>query len=47
MAVDGRQPGDRPAAARDDDLAALPNPLQMLTQAIVKLSDTHLATLKM
>jgi len=42
LPVDGRKPGDRPAAARDNNLGTLLGPLEMLTQAIVKRPDPHL-----
>jgi hypothetical protein len=42
LAIDGRQPADRPAPPCDNHLGALLDPLQMLAQAIVKLPDPHL-----
>jgi hypothetical protein len=45
--TDGRQPGDRLAAARHDHLSAAMNVLQMLAQPIVKLTHSNLIGLRL
>ena len=44
LAIDRREPGDRPTTASDDDLGTLLDALEMLAQAVVKRSDSNLST---
>jgi hypothetical protein len=45
--IDGRQPRDRPAAARHDDLRAPLDALKVLAQTIVKLAHPDLVPARM
>ena len=47
LAVDGRQPRDRTATARDQHLGTLRDAPEMLAQAIVKLADAYRVLLAM
>ncbi len=47
LIVDGRQPCDRLAAARDHDLGALLDAPEMLAQAIVKITHPNLISIAM
>jgi hypothetical protein len=42
LRVNGREPGDRPSATRDEDLRALLDTIQILAEAVVKLTDANL-----
>jgi hypothetical protein len=42
LPVDGRQAGDRLAAARDNNLGTPLNASEMFAQPVVKLPDAHL-----
>jgi hypothetical protein len=47
LAIDGRQPRDRLTAARDHDLGAPLDALEVLAQPIMKLTDSHLVAVAM
>jgi hypothetical protein len=47
LAIDGGQPRDRLAAARDHDLGTLRDVLEMLAQPIVELTHSNLIPLTM
>ena len=41
LAIDGRQPRDRATTARDQHLGTLLDALEMLAEAIVKVTDAY------
>ncbi len=42
LGLDGGQPGDRPAVARNDNVGALLDPFEMLAEAIMELPNPDL-----